>query len=332
VITLTPDSNNRVTRIDYPDGGYETFAYDASHFYQLSSHRMTTGGTETWTYDASSRKQYYSDPYHSNPPGNPSIQYFYEGHGWVNGTYDALAHPTNWTYNDRGQVLMTTLSADPVDGQRHTITNAYNSDGTLQSKTDQLNHLTNYAYDDYRRLTSVTPPDRGDGTGTHTAYYLYADGAPRGFYTDTNAQPSYVLLPSGKMLRTIYDANWRKSSVTVGYTSGNDATTSYLYDGMGNVTWLSNPRTINTAFYHDERNRPSEVHDAYGNITSFQYDTAGRNKSITRPNGQTITYDTFDAMNRVTQQTATESPEPNAVTKYAYYTTADGQNAPSRFT
>jgi YD repeat-containing protein len=219
-----------------------------------------------------------------------------------------------------------------VDGQRHTITNAYNSDGTLQSKTDQLNHLTNYAYDDYRRLTSVTPPDRGDGTGTHTAYYLYADGAPRGFYTDTNAQPSYVLLPSGKMLRTIYDANWRKSSVTVGYTSGNDATTSYLYDGMGNVTWLSNPRTINTAFYHDERNRPSEVHDAYGNITSFQYDTAGRNKSITRPNGQTITYDTFDAMNRVTQQTATESPEPNAVTKYAYYTTADGQNAPSRFT
>ena len=72
--TITRDSNNRVTRIDYPDGGYETFGYDASHFYQLSSHRMTTGGTETFAYDGSSRLQYYSDPYHSNP-GNPSIQY-----------------------------------------------------------------------------------------------------------------------------------------------------------------------------------------------------------------------------------------------------------------
>src|SRR6266550_3005032 len=42
----------RLTRINYPDGGYETFSYDARHFYQLQSHRMVTGGTETWSYDA----------------------------------------------------------------------------------------------------------------------------------------------------------------------------------------------------------------------------------------------------------------------------------------
>ena len=32
-------------------------------------------------------------------------------------------------------------------------------------------------------------------------------------------------------------------------------------------------------------------------------------------------------MNRVMQQTATQTPDPNAVTKYTYYTTADGSNA-----
>src|SRR5262245_5583413 len=59
--TFTRDGSNRVTRIDYPDGGYETFGYDASHFYQISSHRLTTGGSETFAYDASNRLQYYSD-------------------------------------------------------------------------------------------------------------------------------------------------------------------------------------------------------------------------------------------------------------------------------
>ena len=37
-----------------------------------------------------------------------------------------------------------------------------------------------------------------------------------------------------------------------------------------------------------------------GHITSFTYDTAGRRKTITRPNGQVITNASFDEMNRVT--------------------------------
>jgi hypothetical protein len=36
----TVTEKNREIQIDYPDGGYEMFGYDASHFYQLSSHRM----------------------------------------------------------------------------------------------------------------------------------------------------------------------------------------------------------------------------------------------------------------------------------------------------
>ena len=38
-----------------------------------------------------------------------------------------------------------------------------------------------------------------------------------------------------------------------------------------------------------------------------------------RPNTQTVTYDTFDNMNRVTQQTVTQAPNAAAVTKYTYY-------------
>src|SRR6266487_116788 len=66
----------RLTRINYPDGGYETFSYDASHFYQVQSHRMVTGGMENWTYDARHRKDTYRNP--DNASGNPTAQYFYD--------------------------------------------------------------------------------------------------------------------------------------------------------------------------------------------------------------------------------------------------------------
>jgi RHS repeat-associated protein len=323
--TFGRDGNNRVIRIDYPDGGYDTFGYDAGHFNQINNHRMTTGGTESWTYNGrAGLKDTYRNP--DNATGNPTARYGYDTLDRLTDVTDVLGsavgdgnHSISFSYNDRGQVLVTTLPKDINNGNsRHTITNVYNPDGTLQKKTDELGHPTNYAYDDYRRLTSVTLPDRGDGAGTHTTYYSYYDTG-RNNYTDTNAQASYVLVPSGKLLRTVYDANWRKSSVTAGYGSGDDATTSYLYDGVGNVTWLTNPRGINTHTIYDERNRPSSITDALSNTTTFTYDTAGRQSKIARPNGQMITYDTFDNMNRVTQETATQSPEPPGITKYTYY-------------
>ena len=126
---------------------------------------MKTGGTETFAYDGLHRLQYYSDPYHNNP-SNPSITYFYDGLDRISGIVDALNHSTNFDYNDRGQVTVTTLPW--INGVRYTISNLYNPDGTLQRRTDELGHFTSYTYDDYRRLKSVTPPVRGYGITAHT--------------------------------------------------------------------------------------------------------------------------------------------------------------------
>ena len=169
--TFMRDANHRVTRVDYPDGGLETFSYDPAHFYQISTHRMKTGGTETFAYDGLHRLQYYSDPYHNNT-NNPSMTYYYDGLDRISGMVDALNHSTNFDYNDRGQVTVTTLPW--IDGVRYTTSNTYNPDGTLQRRTDELGHLTSYEYDDYRRLKSVTPPVRGYGdNGTYTTSFYY---------------------------------------------------------------------------------------------------------------------------------------------------------------
>jgi YD repeat-containing protein len=106
-------------------------------------------------------KTEYRDPDHAT--GVPTARYRYDALDRVSDVTDALGstlgdpyHTTSFTYNQRGQVLTTTKPIDPVDGQRHTITNVYNAIGTLASTTDELNHTTSYTYDDYKRLRSVT--------------------------------------------------------------------------------------------------------------------------------------------------------------------------------
>jgi RHS repeat-associated protein len=317
------DTNHRVTQINYLDGGYETFAYNS--FGQVISHRMTTAGTETFTYDGSGNKVTYRNP--SNASGNPTAQYQYDSLDRVSGVTDALGtssgdpnHTTNFTYNNRGQVTVTTHPPDPVDGQRHTITNAYNSDGTLASITDELGHTTNFTYDDYRRRRSMTTPT------SHVTNYFYDANGTGDDYKYADANVTYVTLPSGKRVNTTYDENRRKSSVTAAVGTTDAAVTSYGYDYVGNPTSVVAPNEQAGQLYagkstvtaYDERNRPKSVTDALGNVTSFKYDTAGRKASVTRPNLQVTTYDSYDAMNRLLQQTATQTPDPNAVTKYTY--------------
>jgi RHS repeat-associated protein len=315
-------STHRITQINYPDTGYEQFTYNG--FGQVTYHRMSTGGTEAFTYDARGLKQTYSDP--TNIGYNPSLRYHYDGLDRVIAITDAFGsddpsgdpnHSTSFSYNDRGQVLVTTLPKDPADilNRRFTISNAYNPDGTLQSKTNQLGFSTSYTYDDYRRLKSVTPPGRGDGTGALTTNFYYDTNGSGDDYRYTDSKVTWTVLPSGKKTKTDYDGNRRTWHVTVGYGTADAATTGYTYDNVGNVTVVTNPRNQPTTTAYDERNRPSSITDALNHPTSFTYDTGGRKKSVTRPNNQIISYDTYDAMNRVTQQTASSA----GTTKYSYY-------------
>jgi YD repeat-containing protein len=231
----------------------------------------------------------------------------------------------------RGQLSITTLPVDPIDNTRHTRTNWYNPDGTMHATQNEIYQTTSYTYDDYRRLKSVTPPVRGSGdNGTHVTYFYYDASGTGDDYRYTDSCVTYVTLPSGKQTKTTYDDNRRKTSVTVGYGTSDAATTSYVPDNVGNITSVIAPNEQpgqpfsgkSTTTIYDERNRPSSITDALNHTTSFKYDTAGRKKTITRPNGQVITYVNFDEMNRVTQQGATNISSGNTYTmwtNYSYY-------------
>ncbi len=337
--TFLRDTNKRITQINYPDGGSESFTYNS--FGQVLTHRLRTGGLETMTYDSRGLLTESRDPYHlaSVDPQNPSVpasatptlRYKYDSLDRVSDVTDALGstladpnHSTSYTYNSRGQVLVATLPVDPIDGQRHTITNIYNPDGTLLSTTDQLGHTGSFTYDDYRRVRSVTSP--GHNTPL-TAFLFYDTAGTSEDYTHTDANVTHATSPGGKKITTAYDENYRKLYTIVADTTLDAAKTSYGYDNNGNVTSVISPNEQpgqqfagkSTTSVYDERNRLMSVTDALNNTTTFKYDAAGRKASVTRANGQLTTFDSYDVMNRLLQQTEKQTPDPDAVTKYTYY-------------
>jgi RHS repeat-associated protein len=337
VTRFTRDGNKRVIQIDYPDNAFETFSYNS--FGQVLSHQLKTGGVETFTYDPGTHlKQTYRDPYHA--AGNPTARYQYDALSRLSGVTGAIGssfgdpnYTLSYAYNPRGQLTATTLPSDPINGPRHTIQNSYdsNGDGTLVSVTNPLGYTTSYNYDEYRRLRSVTTPQRFAGdTAPRTTWLSYDTNQGTGDdYTHADANVTRFTLPSGKLARITYDLNLRKSFVT---TSGADgvtdvSTTGFVYDDGGNLITVKRPDPATgqasssraTNFNYDERNRLYSTTDPINPATLRTYDAGGRLSSEQRPNGQTVTYDSYDAMNRVLQQTVGQFPSPNAVTINTYW-------------
>jgi RHS repeat-associated protein len=321
------DTNKRVVRINYADGGYETFTYNSLG--QVTEHQLKTGGVESFYYDSLHRLQYYSDPYHyPASPSNYSAYYGYDSLDRVIGMYDAGHNPYNWTYNDRGQVLVTTFPAPgPSPSPRPFTTNAYNDDGTLQSTTNQLGKIWSYTYDDYRRVTSVTRPQHGanDTSRTTNVYYFTNVASDAYRYTDSNV--TLTTLPSGKQTKTVYDPDRRVSTVTLALgTADETRSASYSYDYVGNLVGVFDPYNNYETYLYDERNRPMTVQDRLQRHSlEIRYDSQGHKAKATRLNGQTIIYTNFDAGNRPGQKTVTQLPEPDAVTVFTYYGPNVGQ-------
>lgn len=342
------DPSKRVTEIDHPNGGMETFVYNG--FGQVTSHRLATGGLETYTYDGRGLLTEYRDAYHlatvdpQNPTvpasATPSFSYTYYTSGpW----FDRLKTITDARgkvtmidqYNSRGQVLKQTHPLGQGEVTPSNVQGSYNPDGTLQWSQDELGHRTSYGYDDYKRMTSVTLPPRATGSpspGPTLLYYDHTGGTSTTDYSHTDANPTRIMLPSQKMTKTVYNSNLLKTSVTVAGANGvtDAATTTYTYDYNGNVKTVTDPNGqasgLYSQYFYDTRNRLTDADDpiisdrnSNGHTISWILDQAGNKFSQLNANGQLITFDSYDATNHLLQQTAPQGPDPAAVTKYTYY-------------
>lgn len=304
------DEHNRVYKIWYPD--YDPQNPDASpaesviynDFGQVLTHTMTSGGVETSTYDTRGLKQTYFPPATESDP-NPSshpIRYFYYTSGSqtdrLRYVVDPKGNATWFEYNPRGQVTKVTHQGGSY------VQADYNPDGTLAWMADENhpgavndpNQRTRYAYDEYKRVLSVTNPMN------ETWNVSYAiDSAWANPLVHTTNSIKYVTSPLNKNSVFDYDENFRRIDQVAALGTPDEAWTLFEYDEVGNLTKVTDPRSHATTFEYDTRNRRKKMTDPApfdNQITQWEYDEVGNLKKEIRPD-QLFRRWEYDSTNRV---------------------------------
>jgi RHS repeat-associated protein len=211
------------------------------------------------------------------------------------------------------------------NGQRVQYT--YDNNGNVKTRTDAGGRTTRYDYDAQNRLYSVTAPDTGV-----TVYHRDAEGNidyvqdPRGLKTTYTYNGFGQVLTqtspdSGQTIYT-YDTAGRLATeskanglvITYGWdaldrlrsrTSGG-VTETYNYDqgtyGKGRLTSIVDVTGQTTFTYNGAGELVQQVNTINGvsYTTTWDYDAAGRLRSLQYPTGLTIYYD-WDAYGRVSR-------------------------------
>lgn len=290
-----------------------TIAYTYNSMGEVLTKAITdtaNGVTRTWsyTYDSDGRRLTATDP------GGDTTTYAYYActSGYQCGelqsvsnalgeittydSYDADGRPltisdpngtvTTLAYDARGRVISRSIGNE-------TTAFAYQPTGLLAQVTFPDGSSLAFTYDPARRLTEIS-----DGIGDTIKYTLDAMG---------NRIATRTYDPSGALHRTharvINALDQVYQDVNSAGTSA--VTTTYGYDGNGNLTAVDAPLSRNTSETYDALDRVSSVTDPAGGVTTFGYNAENELTSVSDPRGLTTTYG-YDGFGDLTAQ---DSPD-----------------------
>jgi RHS repeat-associated protein len=243
--------------------------------------------TTTYTYDAAGNQLTVTDPLTHRTTST------YDGDGNVATVSDPRGNLTAYTYDADNQLTKVTR------GDGSTLKSTYDGDGNLLSEADGANNITNYTYDKLDHLASST-----DALNRTTSYTYDAPG-----------ELLYVTDPLGRTTSYSYDPAQEPSGIS--YSDGGTPSVSFGYDPAGRRTSMYDG-TGASAYTYDALGRLTQTTDGHGDSTSFAYDLANNQTSITYPNGK-IVKRTFDSANR----TATIADWLANTTTFAYDADSD---------
>ena len=178
--------------------------------------------------------------------------------------------------------------AAPLTGPVKTWTYTYNQHGqvlTAKGPRADVDDTTSYAYDDQGNLTRITDP-----LGHVTALSDY----------DANGRVGKIVDPNGLVTTLAYSPRGWLTSRTVG-----GETTSYDYDGVGQVRKVTQADGSYVSYTYDDAHRLTDVADSMGNRIHYTLDNMGNRtkKEVKDPGGALARQisRTYDALNRLQQ-------------------------------
>ena len=294
-------SFNQPTRIDYPDGGMDTFTYDLS------------GRVKTRTQKQSSNS-------------SVSISYSYNGFNKVIRETDSDNHSKTYQYDLSGNLTRET------DKRGNSILYEYTSTNKLSKKTTPIHsdvHMVEQSF--YDSSDNLIRQTAGTGDELYEVTYTYTRGNLVKTVSDNEGRLTVNQYDhNGNVISTAqkrddtststtqyrYDAYNRKiqdvitPSNSAQSGSGTEVVTSYEYDLMGNLLSKTDPENgadnaYKTTYGYDGLNRLTAVtakHNGADVTSTKTYDSVGNVISETDANGNSIAY-TYDSMNRVLTKT-----------------------------
>ncbi len=213
-------------------------------------------------------------------------------HGYDNGT-------TTYTYNDSFNKYALPITIRDGAYQTTTVTYDYNI-GKPSTVTDARGNATSYQYSDpLDRITKITDPISAQTNFGYPAPYWVIMTHSQSSATDQAIQSQVVYDGFG---RDIEDRQFTDSTHLVAV--------DHVYDALGRLTSQSNPSQIYinnwsndglaflTTYVYDSLNRPTQVTDQNGKVTSYTYNG---NWTVTTDPVSVSTRVVTDSLGRVSQ-------------------------------
>jgi RHS repeat-associated protein len=265
------------TRVVGPDGTATTFLYDTEGRVLARTVASGTAAATTtlYEYDLDDNLTSVTDPL------GRITRYTYDDEKHRLSATDPLGRVTRWTYDDFGNVA--TITAPDGGVTRRT----YDTAQRLLSETNAAGDTTRFEYDTTGRVLKTI---NAVGEMTTFAYNsvgqktaaTFADGKRQKWTYDTIGRLTGTVLPDGVTTSTTYDHGNRPQSVTLAIPGQPNQTTTFTYDSLG---------------------RRLAATDALGRTMRWTYDARGNVLTVTRPDGQIGTRNTYDAQDNLISTT-----------------------------
>lgn len=241
---------------------------------------------------------------------------------------DDAGHRLNYTWAN-GHVASISDVSDAA--QPRTMTFSYDGSGNLTHFGDIGGGAWPMSYDDSHRLLSVQSPRLAGGPNVRQFHYdaqgrVDWEQDPQGgrtklYYDDPHAGATRIVDPAGNARVDDYNDAGQRTSVTLGYSTPDASTTSYVYDpSTGVVTDRTDGRGKEwKSVYGDSANpfSPTKTTDPMGRVRTMTYTNAGDLASVTDAHGITTKY-AYDTNGNPTSVTVAAGTSSASTVQYAY--------------
>ncbi len=250
--------------------------YKFSSAGRLESVADRNGNTTSLSYNEKGQLATITDP------SGRTIKLAYNGEGLVESATDPMGHVVKYTY-ESGSLATVTLPGQSsprwhfkydgshrmtsmVNGISGETTNTYNEANQVISQKDPTGHTLKWVYEPFK--TKITNESTSSVTLEQYTTAGKVNAITHGYGTEHATTETFTYNESGEPLT---------------HTDGNEHTTSYEYDSVGNKTKQTGPEGHETKWtYNAEHEITSETLPS-GEKTSIEYDEHGNPVKVSRP-------------------------------------------------